>query len=474
MEAYSFHSKYLPPPGSTEYPSYRLHSAFCTSRIQIPPGRAVLYHSLSQSLTSLDAPSPPSTPILETFFINQSISQLIIQSFNHSINLTNIPNLILIKPSTTLIPLNHPFSSLSITFEFRHSKPQPTPVISFQKSRGKENREKKKKKKKNKKVPSTGRTRSKSDKVASRILDSQGGTLSSAIQRIPDSLQPYLDTTFHHLQSAYSQLPEPAQAYIEQAAKYTHIDRVPPTALAGSAFVVLAAAVSMSRWGNSWFSGGASRLSPFSSRSNPPEVTPEDYEYITSADLDQPRRTYDPYSRQPPSMQEEDDVLLVKNKGITYPVKFPAYSIGDGKLEVSDVRKRAAALMDVSNWRKLKLVYKGQQLKDDHALCRSYGLRNQSEILCIVGDAPTGSEDSGDESEDVQEGTASKLRKRIRKSKNKKGKKKSDNNLKAPQMESSATSRTASPIPPPTPKTPIEKLNAISDYLHTEILPLGL
>lgn len=309
--------------------------------------------------------------------------------------------------------------------------------------------------------------------MASRVLDSQGGTLSSAIQHLPDSLQTYLNTTLHHLQSAYSQLPEPAQTYIEQAAKYTHIDRVPPTALAGSAFVILAAAVSMSRWGNSWFGGGASRLSPFSSRSNPPEVTPEDYEYITSADLEQPRRTYDPYTRPPPSMQEEDDVLLVKNKGIVYPVKFPAHSIGDGKLQVGDVRKRAATLMDVSDWRKLKLFYKGERLLDSSALCRSYGLRNQSEIVCVINDASTGSDDSGDDSGDTQEGTASKLKKRIRKSKNKKGKKKSDNNLKAPQMESSATSRTGSPVSPPTPKTPIEKLNAISDYLHTEIKPLA-
>jgi hypothetical protein len=302
---------------------------------------------------------------------------------------------------------------------------------------------------------------------------SQGATLSSALQRLPDSFQSYLDTTTLLLHKAYSSLPESAQSQLSSLAVYTHLDTVPPTALAGSFLLVFVAIFSMSRWGSHFWSGQASRVSPFGSRTYPPDVTDEDFSYITSEDLAEPRRTYDPLGRVPPSLQPEDDVLLVKSKGITYPLKFPAYSIGDGKLQVSDVRRRAATSMDVENWRRLKLVYKGQQLKDDYALCRSYGLRNQSEILCIVGDMPEGSDESADEgSEDIRDGESSK-KKRVRKSKKKGKKKTSDSNLyPGDPGPSTGTSRTASPVVPATPSSAMDKLSTISSHFHTKILPL--
>jgi hypothetical protein len=169
-------------------------------------------------------------------------------------------------------------------------------------------------------------------------------------------------------------------------------------------------------------------------------------------------------------MSVEDDVLLIKNKGITYPVKFPAYSIEDGKLQVRDVRERAAAIMDLpdSRGRSLKFLYKGQQLKNDYAPCRDYNLKNESEVLCILGDPVDGSEESDDGSEDVQGESTKKKWTRKSKKKGKKG----NSNLSPPDGVSSSNSRPVSPSPPNVPKTAMEKLQGISSHFHTKILPL--
>lgn len=230
----------------------------------------------------------------------------------------------------------------------------------------------------------------------------------------------------------------------------------------------------MNRWGFSspWSTHGA-RVSPFGRSQYPPNVTDEDFSYITSEDINPPNRTYDP-RRPPPSHIAEDDVLLIKNKGITYPVKFPAYSIGDGKLQVRDIKERAAITMGLPDGaeKRLKLLYKGAQLKDDYRPCRDYNLKNESEVLCIIGEAPNSPEESDDDgSESVQDGTGKK--KRIRKSKKKGKSKKGDPNLSPPSQSdgASGTSRTVSPTPPG-PKTAMEKLQAISSHFHTKILPL--
>lgn len=284
-------------------------------------------------------------------------------------------------------------------------------------------------------------------------------SLSSTIQRLPDSFQSYLDSTDDLLLQVYTALPNTTKSYLYQLSTYTRSDSVRPTVLSGSLIIVLFTVLSMSRWGSSFFGG----QSPFGSRNHPPDVTDDDFSYITSEDLEAPRRTYDPNAR-PRPQEPEDDILIVKHNRITYPVKFPAYSIGDGKLQVSDVRKRAAAMMEIDDWRRLKLVYKGQQLKDDGALCRSYNLRNQSEILCIVG--PESSEESG--SEEDSKGEATK-KKRNRGKKGKKARSKKDSNL-SPDG-SAGISRTGSPAMPQQ-TTALDKLSAISSHFHTKILPL--
>lgn len=158
-------------------------------------------------------------------------------------------------------------------------------------------------------------------------------------------------------------------------------------------------------------------VSPFSSQDGVPNVTDEDYSYITSADLDNhgvdiPRpyapssHIDDPYSHSapPPAYgrpRPEDDVLLIKHQGVTYPEHFPAYSIGDAKLLVSDVRERVKMILDLSDRqaRRTKLYYKGRRLKKSEAPVCDYGVKNNSEILMIPGDPSHGN--SSESSEEV-------------------------------------------------------------------------
>jgi hypothetical protein len=294
--------------------------------------------------------------------------------------------------------------------------------------------------------------------------------MSSIIPRLPDSLQSYLDDSLSSLSKAYSSLPGPAQQYLNAAAKATGLDQLPPSAALTATLLVILAAVTMNRWAGS-FPFGGSRPSPFG-RNYHPHVTENDYSYITSDDLAAPPRAYDPRRPQAyPGVPPEDDLLLLRYKSVTYPARFPAYSIGDGKLQVRDIKERARVVLGLpeGSEERMKLLYKGQQLKEPMRPCRDYNLKNQSEILCVVGEAPEPSEDS-DGSISVADSTGKKTR--VRKSKKKgKGKgKKNDPNLSPDAGTSGEPSRV--PSPSPAPKTAMEKLNAISTHFHTRILPL--
>jgi hypothetical protein len=121
---------------------------------------------------------------------------------------------------------------------------------------------------------------------------------------------------------------------------------------------------------------------------NTPNISAVDFPYTASADLE--NRSSPP----PPSNAPEDDVLLVKYMGVTHPTTFPAYSIGDGTLTVKDLRKRTARILNILDDTRLRLLYKGAELKDDGRACRDYGLKSESELLCIILEVETDSDDS--------------------------------------------------------------------------------
>ncbi|KZZ99502.1 BAG domain protein [Moelleriella libera RCEF 2490] len=183
-----------------------------------------------------------------------------------------------------------------------------------------------------------------------------------------------------------------------------------------------------------------------------PAVTDEDFSYITSQDLEGPAATL------------EDDVLIIKNKGVTYPVHFPAYAIGDGKLRVSDVRHRVGVMMDLSApaTRRMKLLYKGQKLKEPAAPVRDYGVKNKSELMAVISDARDESSPSDEELVIVKD----KKKKRNRK-KTKKG------DVDGASSSRDSTSNLDGTSPSSTPgSVAMKKLDELSHEFSTRLHPL--
>lgn len=277
----------------------------------------------------------------------------------------------------------------------------------------------------------------------------------------------------------------------------------------------------------SWFSraggggGWGGRFSPFGRPGNSPNagvVNDSDFSYITNEDL---RRNG---AAQPEIVDWDDkdpdrktDVLTFKEKRNEYHTHFPAHSIRDGDLRISTVRQAAAKKLGIDDPRRVRMFYKGRNLKHDDRTAREEGLRGDgsgSEILVTVGESPVGGyapgaevpaqrgysegdDDDEDDDDDVDSGANTSGKKKPRKRGGRKSKKKGG----ASSATASGTSTpgyvgagagseylpipshfTAQPRPtsaPPqntpraaTPQTPLAKLDAIASKFHTEFVPL--
>lgn len=194
-------------------------------------------------------------------------------------------------------------------------------------------------------------------------------------------------------------------------------------------------------------------------------MTDDDFSYITSEDLED--KSYlgaRPGGGSPP----EDDVLIIKNKGVTYPAHFPAYAIGDGKLRVKDVRERVGLMMDLSEraTRRIKLLYKGRQLKEPAAPVRDYGVKNKSELMAVLADIRDESSPSDEEMVIVNDSKADPKKKKKRSKK--KGGKADGDSASSPRDSTSNVDATS-----PTPGAgPMKKLNELSNEFATKWEPL--
>lgn len=136
-----------------------------------------------------------------------------------------------------------------------------------------------------------------------------------------------------------------------------------------------------------------------------PRVTEGDYEYLDEDDYNPQNRyradrndSYNfPRARQPEPVLDPD-ILIMKHKGTTYPLHFPAYDIAEGRLSVGDLRKVAAKATGTRDPRCIKLLYKGKSLRDDSRACKEENLKQNSEILCVISAEPYRGGDDGNES----------------------------------------------------------------------------
>ncbi|KAL7785479.1 BAG domain-containing protein [Trichoderma ceciliae] len=288
---------------------------------------------------------------------------------------------------------------------------------------------------------------------------------SGALQHI---ISTYLNGTLTNISAAFQESSE----YISGALG------VPPTFVYSGLAALVALPITMSRYG--W---SLSREQSFGAMSGGvPDVTNEDFSYITAQDLDDPRVEYSDsrYYPRPPSRgpsEPEDDILLIKNKGVTYPAHFPAYSIGDGKLYVKDVRERIGILMDLSSrtTRRIKLLYKGKQLKESSIPVREYGVKNKSELMAVIPDAEDGNSGRSDDEMIIVDEPSRNDTKTSRPCKKKRSKRKSDKNVAGSPTSpvDSGSNGDAANAPSPTAvNAAMQKLDEISDDFHLQWLPL--
>ena len=295
-------------------------------------------------------------------------------------------------------------------------------------------------------------------------------TLDSFRQHVPDSLQPYLSPTIQRLQHLLLiGKPQPTHHPLS----YQTLIENPEYTSAALVSLVVIGAVTMSSWRpRFWGSGG---FSPFAATEHPPQVTDADYEYITREDGDEALKdTHVNLDARNPSAK--DDIIIVRYKGVVHPLHFRAYTIEDRKLTIRHVRERLAKAIGVDDPHRIRLIYKGDILKDNFT-CFMYNLERGAELMA---DTPVLSSDEDiSDGEDVSadQGEGSK-RKKSRKRRSKK--KTSPNNTGtstpslAPPVPLSGSSRSPSPAmrSPAPPKSAVEKLEEISSHFRTKLVPL--
>ncbi|KAI9737510.1 MAG: hypothetical protein M1834_009665 [Cirrosporium novae-zelandiae] len=315
--------------------------------------------------------------------------------------------------------------------------------------------------------------------LASAAVDNLRATFESVHSTLGSSIFEYLKPVEEGVQQIYAHLPASTKDTISNLA---HLISTSPEYLSVLVLTVLTALLVMSRWG---FPKWGGRYSPFNS-SGPPQVQDSDFSYVAPEDLEPSHVAYDQYYGPRNATRSDDslapDILILKHRGVTYPLHFPAYTIGDGTLTIGKLRDRAAKATGTDDPKRIKLLYKGRILKEDDLPAKDEGLKQQSELMAVIHEPLNfggADEDSGSGDEDASasagpDGTTTRKKRKNHRSK-KKNKKKGDEspqNLTPPIDTLPSSTGTSRPTTPALANTPLEKLQGLSSAFHTKYVPL--
>lgn len=306
------------------------------------------------------------------------------------------------------------------------------------------------------------------------------------LDHVTDSIRPRLDPVLTYSATSFRS--------VARALPFDADERT--TALCAALLVCVLTVAAMS-WSNPL--SNLWRRSP--NYASAPHVTDDDFSYITPDYIVDPpshASRHGEYTATPENT--EPDIICLRHRGTIYPLHFRAYAIDDGVLTVGAVRQEAAVKMGVNNPNQIRLLYKGTLLKDDTRTCKAEGLKQHSEVLCVVSEvgANTPSDasdyDNGRTSDPMVRPGSSSSRvdgeeepapTKKKKNKKKKGKKNTDRPPPREEMlgstpslappRSASPGRSAEPSPAPSLKnlkTPLEQVTALTGYLQEELIPL--
>ena len=318
------------------------------------------------------------------------------------------------------------------------------------------------------------------------FLDNLGGLLSTSSSPSSSSAAATTSHFQRYLNAALSPFAasSPSTLKHQQAENYTilglSLQAVYVTFFLGLLTALGLALLMSSSW-TQRLSSWSGRFSPFGRGNQSPSSgdLDEGYSYITNDDIRRINGTNSTSAGGDASSPGRDtDVLLLKHKSVAYRVHFPAYSIERNELDVGEIRAQAAEKFDADPAR-VKLLFKGRNLKDDGMSAREATLKNNDVVMCVIGDGQVGGKeedegeavgegDSGDEDEEgqdsVTDGKPKRKRNRNRKKKGKRG---------GGAGASDKSSHPLPPIPPVSlPQTPMDKLNVIAQNFDDNLVPV--